>query len=370
MPKRRSGERDGGRTSKRRRRHLYLVLDDLFWGYSIRKVDLSSDSPPHQQAEGDKVRRLPRAFFRLEARPGYPHYFTAAFGTKIIAMAPHVEERRDTHPVTPRSVVPLLDVRTRLLAFAPRPKTDLIEPPIYFNFDERLFALSSGSFQMLHQVPLEEPRDLGRQPESWCKLPKHPFKHENVTSYAIHPDGRTIFVSTKTRTFSFDTGEPHLEWKKHGKWTLPFTNRAYFDSELDTWVGLSGDPDAIGHICACDVASTSSSSGGQCLEWKVSKEMLFSEDPVEDHVGATLIYMGRRSKYCLVQCVSIEDDCIDEELDDEERPSRNLFRLTTFSLKFDKHGDLTTGNSRRVRYYKVPEAATEFALEEPVAFWM
>ncbi|CAL4927282.1 unnamed protein product [Urochloa decumbens] len=381
MPKRRSGGRDGGRAAKRlrRRRHnLYLVFDDCLWGYSIRKVDLSSDSysgePPHQHTEaGEKERRLPRAAFRLEARPGYPNYFAAAFGSKIIAMTPHV----DTHPMAARcAVVPLLDVRARSFAFAARPKTNLIDP-VYFSVDdERLFALSSGSFQLLHLPEPEPGGDLCREPESsWRELPRQPFKREDVTAHAIHPDGRTIFVSTKRRTFTFDTGEAqHLKWKKqHGKRTLPFTGRAYFDSELDAWVGLNGDPVAIGHVCACNVASSSNSSSvdGQCLDRKVSKEKLFSEDPVEDHVGATLVYMGgSKSKYCLVQCVSVEDDCIDEELDDEARPFRYLFRLTTFSLKVDKHGHLTTGNSRRVRYYRVPEAATDYALLEPAAFWM
>ncbi|OEL26812.1 hypothetical protein BAE44_0012169 [Dichanthelium oligosanthes] len=352
------------------------------------KIDLSSDScsdePPHQHnaiisGEGAE-RRLPQAVFRLESRPGYPNYFAAAFGTKIIAMNPVVVAGRDTHPLVPSYVAPVLDVRTRLFAFAPRPKMNLVDP-IFFSVDEKLYALSSGSFQLLHPPPLEEP-----ERQSWCELPKHPFKRRDVTSYILHPDGRTIFVSTKSRTsaatFTFDTAEAHLEWKHHGKWTLPFTGRAHFDSELDAWVGLSGDPGAIGHICACDVASSTSDSGDvQCMAWKLSKEKLLSEDPVEKHVGATLVSMGGRSKFCLVQCVSIDDDCVDKrnfykvkELQDKEldktRPCRHLFRLTTFSLKFDKDGHLTTGSSRRVRYYEVPEAATDYGLEDPVGFWI
>uniref|UniRef100_A0A0A8YIX7 Uncharacterized protein n=1 Tax=Arundo donax TaxID=35708 RepID=A0A0A8YIX7_ARUDO len=105
--------------------------------------------------------------------------------------------------------------------------------------------------------------------------------------------------------------------------------------------------------------------------------MLFSEDPVERHIGATLVYMGGGSKFCLVQCISIEhDDSVDEINDskpedkDATRRTRFLFRLTTFSLKYDKNGDLTTGNSRRVRNYKVPNESTEFLLKNPVAFWM
>ncbi|CAN6322642.1 unnamed protein product [Urochloa humidicola] len=224
MPKRRSGGRDGSRTAKPRRRrqhNLYLVFDECLWGYNIRKVDLSSDETPHQRTQGEKEWRLPRAALRLEARPRYPNYFAAAFGSKIIAMAPHVEEVRDTHPMghggakmrrpSPR--------RSRAVvchfAFAPWPKMNLIDPTYFSIDDKRLFALSSGSFQLLH---LSEPGgDLFRfrDPESsWCELLKHPFKHGDVTSHAIHPDGRTIFVSTKRRTFTFDTGEAqHLKWK-------------------------------------------------------------------------------------------------------------------------------------------------------------
>ncbi|RLN42546.1 uncharacterized protein C2845_PM01G28450 [Panicum miliaceum] len=390
MPKRRSGERGAGsgRTAKRRRRHLYLVFDDWLWGYSIRKVDLSSDDsysdePPHQHdaaISGDGAeRRLPPAVFRVEAQPGDSNCFAAAFGTKIIAMTPTIVDGTPipaTHPLAPRCVVPVFDVRTRLFAFAPRPKMNLFNP-IYFSVGEGLFVLSSGSFQLLRPpAALEEPG--GDLCWEWRELPKHPFERMNVTSYAVHPDGRTIFVSTSTATFTFDTAKVHRKWRRHGRWTLPFTCRAYFDGELDAWVGLHGDPDEIEGICACDVASSDPGSmDGQRPAWKLGKEKLLSEDPDEEHVGATLVYMGGRSKYCLVQCVSIDDDCADrtrnfyEFMDPESGETgscRYLLRLTTFSLKFDKHGHLTAGNSRRVRYYRVPQAVTDSALEYPVAF--
>ena len=106
--------------------------------------------------------------------------------------------------------------------------------------------------------------------------------------------------------------------------------------------------------------------------WKLGKEKLFSEDPAEKHEGATLLYMGGKSRFCLVQCISIDDDCVDEEVQEQQVPipRRHLLRLTTFSLKYDKNGDITTGKSRRVRYYKVPKASTGFLLKNPVAFWL
>ena len=157
---------------------------------------------------------------------------------------------------------------------------------------------------------------------------------------------------------------------------------------------------------------------GQCPARKLSKEKLLSDDPTERHVGATLVYMGGRSKFCLVQCVSIDGDRADERcdcnLDDEDdlederngcdleecyycdddlldvcdmedddgsaademkdcetsRPRRYLVRLTSFTLKYDRNGDLTTGSSCRVRYYRVPGGSTVPLLSNPVAFWM
>lgn len=97
------------------------------------------------------------------------------------------------------------------------------------------------------------------------------------------------------------------------------------------------------------------------------------------HVGATLVYIGSRSKFCLVQCVSIENDGSDLHHKDEDDSAddvrlagrRCMYRLTTFSLRHDEHGELTTGKSREVQYYKVPKATTKlFLVEDPVAFWM
>uniref|UniRef100_A0A453I9M0 Uncharacterized protein n=1 Tax=Aegilops tauschii subsp. strangulata TaxID=200361 RepID=A0A453I9M0_AEGTS len=315
--------------------------------------------------------------------------------------------------------------------------------PIYLSVgNTRLFCLSEASFEMLHWEPLCPP-PLGRRRSkewSWQRLEKPPFKSYNVTSYAVHPQRCTIFVSTKMNdieaTFSFDMEKQ--KWEQLGSWALPFAGRGHFDPYLNAFVGLSKDSDTLGQVYSCCL---SSSSTGHGLEWKLGKERLFSQDPAERHVGATLVYVGQ-SKFCLVQCVSIEDESdgpklkeegnvggpvyrtedrgadlklnegdvqelkeegdvqelkeegdvdgpgysiedegYDQELMDEgydqelmeERyvPCCCLYRLTTFSLSYDIKGDLTTGNSCRVLYYKVPEAITSsFLVEDPVAFCM
>jgi hypothetical protein len=45
--------------------------------------------------------------------------------------------------------------------------------------------------------------------------------------------------------------------------------------------------------------------------------------------------------------------------------------VTTFSLSFDGNGDLTTGGTRQLQCYNVPEETSEkFLGSDPVAFWL
>uniref|UniRef100_A0A0D3FVV3 Uncharacterized protein n=1 Tax=Oryza barthii TaxID=65489 RepID=A0A0D3FVV3_9ORYZ len=86
-----------------------------------------------------------------------------------------------------------------------------------------------------------------------------------ITGHALHPDGRTIFVSVeKTHarrhpgdeddeedgTFSYDT-ERGGEWTRRGGWHLPFKGQAHYDRHLDAWGGalrerrVGGDPKLV-----------------------------------------------------------------------------------------------------------------------------
>ncbi|CAL4935982.1 unnamed protein product [Urochloa decumbens] len=433
MPKRRFDGCGGGRTAKPPRRHLYLVLDDWSIGYSIRKIDLSSDFDSedsdqliaaHGPISSNGKRRLPSAVFRFQAQRGLPMYFAAAFDSKIMAMHPVTPGINGMLPWVPESLVPVFDVRMRSVIFGPRQIPDL-DDPIYIPVGGRLFALSTGSFQLLYPPPGDD--ESGSEEEegwvwSWRQLPEPPFKRKYVTSYTIHPDGRTIFISIKKRrsatTFTFDTAESAMTddctWKQHGNWVLPFSGRAYFDSVLDAWVGLSRDPGTVGQLCSCDVVSTSdvdASDDRQCPTVKLCKE-LFVENPVMRCVGATLLYMGNRSKFCLVECTCIKEDSVDEikdgsvggvnedsvhdmnddsvgklnenyEMNDDSgtndskleeqhvSPHSGYFlRLKTFFLMYDKNGDLKTGKHIQVRCYDVPKTVSESIQKHPVAFWM
>uniref|UniRef100_A0A0A8ZF03 F-box associated domain-containing protein n=1 Tax=Arundo donax TaxID=35708 RepID=A0A0A8ZF03_ARUDO len=312
--------------------------------------------------------RLPRAVFRLEAPHALSGLF-AAFGTKIFA----------THH-TGRRRAPMFDVCTRALTFGPGHKSlPNSYCSAYVQVDGKLFFLDTGSFEMLDPPPPLPDDSLGNIMVvwKWENLPEPPFfSSYYMVSHAVHPDERTIFFSTEKRTqkrakvasFSFDTES--CEWTRRGEWRLPFKGRGYFDPELDAWVGLSDHLDTIGHLCACEVVSAADANGPPV--WKLSKDQLFCVDPTEKHIGATLVYMGGRSKFCLVETLSIDDrgDDIWEDLVPERL--RYLLRVTTFFLKYDKNGDLRTAKHRRVRSYRLPKIATRYCdhLEKPVAFWI
>lgn len=229
-------------------------------------------------------------------------------------------------------------------------------------------------------------RRLGELCVGVAQAPGAAVLAKHVTCYTVHRDGRTLFVSIggcAPATLSFDTAESVIRdgdcrWKQHGQWQLPFTGRAYYEHRLEAWVGLSRDPRTI-DLCSCDAVPTNASQQ-QCPAMKLSKEKLSSEVPEERQIGATLVRMGE-GKFCLLECVYIQadeqtgsdgeknEDSVDEVTEKKDHRKR-FIRLTTFSASYDKNGDLTTVNSRRLRYYSVPEEVTEPMFEHPVAYWM
>ncbi|CAO1941994.1 unnamed protein product [Urochloa humidicola] len=384
MPKRPADEHGGGRSAKlptRQRKHLYLVLDDWEQGYSIRKVDLSPASNNSDEASHDistDQRLLPPAIFRLEAPHGRSGQFTA-FGTKIMFMG-MID--------SPWGTVLAYDVCTRTLTSGPR--RDLEPSPCFSAYAQvggKLFALDDGGLEML-QPPPPPLDDTGLKVKvkfdwSWRALPS-PSYHD-VVSHAVHPGGRAMVFSmvkhslkkgTRLATLSFDIESSR--WTRHGAWGLPFKGRGYFDGDLDAWVGLAGgDPDTLGHICACDVVPAGDGNGGDGKppDWKLSKEKLFCVDgPAEKHIGATLVYVGDddRAMFCLVQCLSVDNrqGGIWKESMPEHRGY--LLRVTTFSLKYDKNGDLRIARHRQIGSYRLPEIASFYCdgLERPAAFWI
>nr|TKV91406.1 hypothetical protein SEVIR_9G094651v2 [Setaria viridis]TKV91407.1 hypothetical protein SEVIR_9G094651v2 [Setaria viridis]TKV91408.1 hypothetical protein SEVIR_9G094651v2 [Setaria viridis]TKV91409.1 hypothetical protein SEVIR_9G094651v2 [Setaria viridis] len=158
MPKRRSGERGGGRAAKRRRRrHLYLVLDDWWLGYSIRKVNLSSPAPiqttalsryNHKPSQPNTPCLRPSSASRPSTGSPTHHVFTAAFGSKIIAVL-SMRSGFEYRPSAPSTSVPVFDLRRRGFMLGPRPEVDLVLPIFIPVVGGRIFALSADSFQVL-----------------------------------------------------------------------------------------------------------------------------------------------------------------------------------------------------------------------------
>ncbi|CAL4919050.1 unnamed protein product [Urochloa decumbens] len=267
-----------GKDFKEKRRHLYLVLDDWPLGYSIRKIDLVGNGDRKYRRAGNEVTwsddTLLPPIFRFEAPRGRPEYFAGAFDSRILALQPM--DSQFTH--NPTAGAPMFDVRKRSLMPCPRQRPDPVDP-IYIPVGGRLFALSAGSFQLLYPPP--DANGGGLEDFVWTSLPTPPFQCEHVTSYGIHGDGRTIFVSTgmskvlnhmggsdKVSTggspsiFSFDTAESvrsDCMWKRHGQWQLPFNGRGHFVAELGAWVGLVEHRKVLGsiiwRICSIDVTS-------------------------------------------------------------------------------------------------------------------
>ncbi|CAL4935922.1 unnamed protein product [Urochloa decumbens] len=262
-----------------------------------------------------------------------------------------------------------LDVWTRGLTFIPRHTDDY--RLIYFHIGTRLFALGMSSFQYLDVLD-EGPE---RKQLSWCHLPKPPFCAYCAVAHAVHHDKQTIFVSFgllyPDSTYSFHMTEDgrSSEWKHVGDWILPFHGRGYFDPNLNTWIGLSMYGDERGHIFSCQLEPATT---GHRPDVKHGHEYLLSRNPGEEHVGATLVCMGRESKYCLVESVAIyySKREADYMLKQESRYVRYMFRLTTFSLEYNENGDIPTGHSQRVRYYFAPKNVTSFACKSPVAFFI
>uniref|UniRef100_A0A453MLM7 DUF1618 domain-containing protein n=2 Tax=Aegilops tauschii TaxID=37682 RepID=A0A453MLM7_AEGTS len=197
-----------------------------------------------------------------------------------------------------------------------------------------------------------------------------------VKSYAVHPDGRAIFVSHSIFygnpilpfTFSLDT--EHGGWTRRGDWTLPFQGRAYYDGHLDAWVGIreaegdgtecenQGSP----YLCPCDVPDLPDVNGDQppeplpAPEWKMCKEELTF---FKGALSRAFVHTGR-GRFCLLEVtrareIEAMDDC------DED-----LLRVTTFCAKHGKNGELLVAPCRHGRSYFLPPC---FA-DPLIAFWM
>lgn len=352
------------------KQHLYLVFDDWNSGYSIRKVSLSrrsgkgseQSSDSGEDSEQSGLKPFP-AFMRIQAMRGLPNMFTSAFGTKIMAM----QTSRDV-----MAGIPTIDVQDLTISSEPPPNFPYY--PVYIPVsDDRLYALDIGSFELL-QKP--EPSGVWM----WKILSCPPFSLSAVSSYAVRPDGCILVSIDTVGTFILDTKE-HV-WKLCGRWVFPFTGHGHYDTSLDGFVGLPKDPEKLGYLCCCTMASTTTSQG---LQYSYTKTKVYNRDLAEgqQHVSATLVHM-RQGKFCLVECVCTDDTQTDQDdvpvvllgpdsddfIGGGPQGGRFMYRLKTFSLSYDTNRDLKLRHCK-VRCYSLPhEARIGSIRQDPVAFWL
>ncbi|CAO2205473.1 unnamed protein product [Urochloa humidicola] len=339
----------------RRRKHLYLVLDDWDKGFSIHKIDADSfDSYDHHRGA---ARHLPEPpALRLESPVGpvpQTGMSFSALGKKIFTF---VNQRCGL----------IYNTETAVLAIGAHVPAQMVCGfGITVAVGEMLYALSyrfsdkQHSFEVMSWDATQHPTEGW----SWKTLPPPPPAfHGRVNSYALHPDGSTIFMTTANKgrlgTYSFSTKDSVWSWQ--GEWALPFLGQGHFDNDLGAWVGLHRD----GYICACQVASLSchSTTPPLQLDCQTTKEKLFGEGP-ERHMRASLTYVGT-SKFCLVQCVAGEGVEEGQALGDHDGC---VIHLTMFGLKYNNKGELQVTEHRSTRSFVVSRHKNHFG---PVAFWM
>ncbi|KAM3209028.1 hypothetical protein ACQJBY_063612 [Aegilops geniculata] len=335
----------------RRKQHLYLALNDWDGGY-IHKLD--ADDILDDDFGG--VRKLPEpAAIRIRWPVRGPVHF-AALGTDIFfAAGPRFHLGDDAPPPTF-----VYETQAATLAVGPPLPTGLHSLGGAMAAGRKLYALTSPfhpEAPCLQALSWDLAARGDREDWFWNAAPSSPPPPccgMDVVAHALHPDGRTLFVSTAYATHSLDTGDG--AWKELGDWVLPFKGQAYFDAGLDAWVGIHHEGD--GHVCCCPVASRSAAAG-RPPGCRVLKEKLFLRNGEKTyqnggrHLKATLTCMGR-GRFCLVENVlRRKDGC------------ESVLRVTLFGLKYDHMGELWTKGRPRVRSY-----AVNTRLFSHAAFWM
>jgi hypothetical protein len=372
---------DHGAATKRpakqgERQFLYLVVDDWENGYSVRKLDMDALQCDDHDHEPEPFTEPPVA--RFDVVHGYSHSIVA-HGTKIVAMKPH-----ESSPA-----LPAFDTATSAVGILPWPEFHMdFGLPLVISMAGKLFLFVYRSYY-LGDPPAPPPVDYPppeKEPWAWTTIRSPvPFDSTCVLGYAVHPDGRTLFVSadkyysdSQKGTFSFDTDR--LEWTRQGDWLLPFYGRAYYVAELDAWVGLCRHNGGTGHLCSSAVVVPLVDAGEAgrrttLPQWRIlGEDRLFDRDSPA-HLGAKLVYMGG-SRFSVVQTMWHKDD------DDARRkaketvgyvaPPRVVVCVTSFAVEYDEGGELRLKSRLLARHYKVFKPAHNVCdlSGRPIAFWI
>lgn len=183
-----------------------------------------------------------------------------------------------------------------------------------------------------------------------------------IKSHAVHPDGRTIFGSSAS-TFSLNTD--HGKSARLGDWNLPFHGRAYYDGDLDAWIGIresdgtDGGRQGNAYLCSCNVPDLNDVDGlMQVAASKICKEELtfVKSQDAGKHLGphARPHWHGR---LCLAEIMPAPVAEEGEVSFLDFNGIECLFHVTMFCAKHGKNGELVVTPCQSGRSYVVPNCA-------------
>ncbi|KAM0859889.1 hypothetical protein ACQ4PT_046890 [Festuca glaucescens] len=198
-----------------------------------------------------------------------------------------------------------------------------------------------------------------------------------LTAHAVHPDGRTLFVSFdhlsqahEHGTFSLDTESG--EWTHRGNWHLPFHDKGYYDHyDLEALVGVAFGTGATRcyYLCSCDVPDLANVSAPPPT-WKLGREKLTHiKAPLTAKAHAPVLVHTGHGRLCFVETASLERatpgrrcSC-DASADDHSR----ILSVTMLRPKYRTDGELVMVAAPRAARSYVISGATSFG---GPAFWM
>jgi hypothetical protein len=310
-----------------------VVLDEMKTGHCVYRLNVDDldggdedavtgmDAAWASQGMKSSPRRLPEPVLRLgyQSLRAYAHF--EPLGSKIVATGftngngnitfvyDTKTGRLDVGQPPPKGLslwnYQAADVGNKLYTFGDNCRTtshylcEESELPEFGGYD-------SGEERMVFDMRGQTDKWVWKKSRSRRPRATDPSGEGDITSYAVHPDGCTLFVSyfftsdmeeeSRTFTFSIDTEDGQ---SARGEWSLPFRDRAYYDGHLDAWVGIRTEgTDSAPYLCSCDVPDLADPPKSlSAPEWKICKDELTF---VEDASIKAFVHTGR-GRFCLVE---------------------------------------------------------------------
>lgn len=204
---------------------MYLILDDWKDGYSLHKLDADNMDLSRHLSES--------AVLRLAA-PVLDGMAFTSLGTNIFVDTNRWRRGNQAPPTL------VYNTENASLTLGPRVPDEVYSlGAATMAVGEKLYAVTTDraldcspamqglSWARTTRVELEPWRPS--MDWSWNSL-STPWPLDGIlmVSYAVHPDGHTLFMSIKVETHSFDTGHGVCVCGEIRDWVLPFRGQAYY----------------------------------------------------------------------------------------------------------------------------------------------